>query len=302
MLAIICVAMILPLLQIVNNAEGDTQPEAPKWFVIQGLVENPLNLTYAELRDFPLLSEVTTLQCVETVIPGVTYNWTGVPLFCLLSMARVKPGGYREVIFNATDGYANSVPLETAMDPTSILALEANGTDLEQINDLASGHRVVFPCRWGYKWVRWVQQITVVDYVYKSYDEAIRPNCTMPSTEPPYKNFTATKWGQGYTYTVQALSNSPIESFGFANTQMVFNLPEPEESSGYFYVTFPKELMATPYQVTVGGNPVYYSQIEADSKVYIYFSYAHTAQTITIAQAQEISGQGGCPSKPLTVD
>lgn len=49
-------------------------------------------------------------------------------------MAKVIGGDYREVIFNASDGFSSSVTLETAMAPNSILALEADGTDLNNVH------------------------------------------------------------------------------------------------------------------------------------------------------------------------
>lgn len=304
-------ALVIPMLSTRYGIENFLQVvDAPEWFVIEGLVENPLNLTYAELWNFPLLSEVTVLECIGGGQGGasVTYNWTGVPLFYLLGLAKVIPGAYREVVFNASDGFSSSVLLKTAMDPTSILALEANGTDLEQINGFGSGYRVVFPCRWGYKWVKWVKQIVVVDYDYKGTyeqlgfsDEAVRPNCTMPFTDPQVQVFNATKLGE---YTVQALSNSSIESFRYeSDTQLVFDVSGPQENGGYLYVTFPEELLESPYQVYVNWNQVNYSQTFADGKVYLYFTYSHGTHTIVIEGASETAASlgGGCsgPQMPL---
>lgn len=288
--ALICIALIFPIFLTGYEVENDLHSvEAPEWFVIEGLVENPLNLTYAELWNFPFLSEVAMLECIGAGQGGisVTYNWTGVPLSYLLSMAKVIPGSYREVIFNATDGFSSSVRLKTAMDPTTILALEANGTDLEQIRGFGSGYRVAFPCRWGYKWVRSIKRIIVVDYEYKgTYEkvgfsnEAIRPNCTMPSTNPPIQTFNVNTLKE---YTVKALSNSLIESFSFeSDGRMIFNVNGPEETSRYFYVEFPKELLTSPYQVYLDQNPIKYSQTEADGNIYLYFTYIHGAHTIQI--------------------
>ncbi len=310
MSVILCITLILPVFLTRYEMENDLQSvEAPEWFVIEGLVEEPLNLTYAELWNFPLLSEVTMLHCVGSgeppYGPSVIYNWTGVPLFYLLSMAKVTPGTYREVVFNATDGFSSSVLLETAMHSSTILALESNGTDLEQMSGFGSGYRVVLPCRWGYKWVKWIRQIVVVDYDYKGTyeryglsDEAIHPNCTMPSTYPPLHTFNVTKPVQ---YKVQALSNSSIESFSFeSNTQLIFNVAGPEETSGYFYVAFPKELLTGPYHVTVDRNLIRYSQTKTDRKVYLYFTYAHSTHTIIIEGESETttSPGGGCLSMP----
>jgi len=298
--AITCMMFIFPTflndLEIETNVQSvEGRSQVPEWFVITGLVENPLNITYAELRNFPQVSEVTMLECAGSgggVGWGVTYNWTGVPLFYLLSRAKVIPGTYREVVFDATDNFSSSVLLETAMHATTILALEANGTDLEQIGGFGSGYRVVFPCRWGYKWVKWINQITLVDYDYKGTyeqvgysDEAIRPNCTMPSTDPPTQTFNATKFADGdpEEYFVQVLSNSSIESFSFeSDNRMTFNVTGPEQTSGYFYVSFPKELLASPYQIYVDQNPAKYSQTDVDDHIYLFLTYNHSVVTIEI--------------------
>lgn len=195
-------------------------------------------------------------------------------------------GAYRKVVFNATDGFSSSVPLETAMQPNSILAFEANGTDLENLTGLGSGYRVVFPCLWGYKWVKWIKQIIIVDYDYKGRyeslgysDEAIRPNCAMPLTVPQLQTFDVTGPSN---YTVKALSKSPIESFSYADTQLFFGIAGIEEASGYFFVTFQKELLATPYSASANQTPVSCYLIDYGDEVYLYFTYPSGTQTITV--------------------
>lgn len=295
------IALIFPAVWTALNSENDLQSFGPsEWFTIEGLVENPLNLTYAELKSFPLVSEVATLQCVGQI--NVTYNWTGVPLFHLLNLAKVVSGGYREVVFNATDDFSSSIRLETAMDPTTILALEANGTDLEQVRGFGSGYRVVLPCMWGYKWVKWIEQITVVDYDYKGTyehlgypDEAIRPYCTMPLINPPLQNFSATKIVE---YRIQALTNSSIEHFSFkANTWLIFNITGPTETTGYFYVIFPRDLLAKPYKIFIDRHPIMFSQADVNGRIYLYFTYNHSSHTIEIegSPVNSICGGGRPP-------
>lgn len=280
---------------------------APEGFTIEGLVENPIYITYAELQTFPLLSETTILQCVGLGEGGakVNYNWTGVPLFYLLSMAKVTRGAYREVIFNATDGFTSSIPLEDAMNPTTIIALYANGTNLEQIKGLGSGYRIVLPCRWGYKWVKWVKQMIVVDYDYKGYyeeagysDDAFRPNSTMPSTSPPFQSFNVTSYGQ--EYTVQMLTNSSLESFTFEYARLKFKFSGLEGTSGYLYVAFQKELFEEPYQVYIDGNPVSYHQTDTYQKTYLYLAFTNSNHTITI-EGLSATGNGpmGGTRRPL---
>lgn len=291
---ILCIALLHLTPSVRFQVESDSSSvEAPEWFIIEGLVENPLNLSYSELWNFPIISEVTTLQCIGSgqppYGPSITYNWTGVPLSYLLSMAKVIPGDYIEVVFNATDGFSSSIMLDVAMHPTTILALEANGTDLEQIIGFGSGYRVVLPCRWGYKWVKWIKQITVIDYDYKGTyeqwglsDEAIRPNCTMPMTDPPIRTFNATPAEEDI---VQVLSNSSIEVFSFMNGQITFNVSGQEEANGYVYVAFRNELLVAPYQVYVDENRLKFYQTETNGNAYLFFTYTHSAQYIELEVA-----------------
>jgi hypothetical protein len=296
---ILCVILVSPIVIIYYQKEYDASASGwlSAWFTVEGLVENPLNLTYAELFNFPMISEVVTLECVGSGQGGysITYNWTGVPLFYLLNMAKVIPGDYREVVFNATDGFSSSILLETAMHPYIILALKANGTDLTMMQGFGSGYRVVVPCRWGYKWVTWIKQIIVVDYDYKGTyeqvgfsDEALRPNCTLPSTNPPTSTFNLTETdGQ----TAQVLSNSSVDYFNFdLDGQITFNITGPENTSGYFYITFPSNLMISPYQVYVDDNLVKYYMTNTNNNVYIYFAYTHSAHEIKIEGTKFVYG------------
>lgn len=286
-----CMMLISSLFLVENGLKTVfSTMETPSWLAIDGLVENPLNLTYASLWSLPLLSEVATLQCVGAGQggPSVTYNWTGVPLFYLLSMARVMTGAYRKVVFNATDGYSSSIPLATAMDPTTMLGLEANGTDLKLVGGLGGGYHIVLPSMWGYKWVSNVKDIIIVDYDYKGTyerlgysDEALRPNCPMPSTVPPLESFTAAN------YSVHALTNSLIESFSFDPDMLVgFNVSGLEQTDNYFYVSFPEELMRSPYQVYVDHNPIGQSRTDAKGNVYVVFTYANNASTVEIVHTR----------------
>lgn len=255
---------------------------------INGLVKNPLNITYAELKDFPLVSEVATLQCVGGGIRPLTLNWTGVPLFYLLSMAGVISGEYRKVVFNATDGFLGDILLSAAMEPTTILGLWGNGTDLTQIMDsFGNGYSIVLPCRWGYKWVKSVQQITVVDYDYKGtyerqgYDDTgIRATLKMPQTNPPFQNFTVINMDE---YEFRALSNSSVEFLGFNSFgRLAFDVSGQEGVDGYFYVIFPRGLLEEPYAVIVDEMAIDYIKTRVDANVYMFFTYAQDFHMVEI--------------------
>jgi hypothetical protein len=260
------------------QAEGvATIPLTPVPIAVSGLVENPLNFTYAQLASFPLLSEVAELECIGLGFGdpnlSVVYNWTGVPLFYLLSEAGVMSGA-NFVVFNAVDGYSSSITLEEAMDPHTILALEANGTELDMLTGFGSGwSRIVLPGRWGYKWVYWVDDIDLVGSLGSSYDPGLRPNCTMPATSPPVQTMNVTKCfsGDQTDYPIQVLSNSSMGSFSFvSDVVLTFYLSGTEASCEFFYLTFPQNLLTPPYTVSSNLGPIGCVQTFGDQNVFIY--------------------------------
>jgi hypothetical protein len=254
-----------------------TVPLTPVPIAITGLVENPLNLTYAQLASFPLLSETAELQCIGAGQGdqnlSVVYNWTGIPLLCLLSEARVMSGA-NFVVFNAVDGYSSSITLEEAMDPHTILALEANGTELDMLTGFGSGwSRIVLPGRWGYKWVYWVDDIAVVGSLGSPYDPGLRPNCTIPATSPPVQTMNVTKWftGDQTEYPIQVLSNSSMGGFSFvSDVVLTFYLSATVAGGEFFYLTFPQSLLTPPYTVSSNLGPIDCVQTFRDQNVFVY--------------------------------
>ena len=183
--AFLVVVSVILLNVFVVDTQAETE-SSPYDLQMSGLVEHPVNLTYSELLSFPMVSEVAVMKCVA----GWTqlYNWTGIPLFFLLNLTGVKSGAM-EVVFYASDGFSSSLTIERALHPTTLLALKANGTVLS--NSDGYPYRLVVPCKYGYKWVKWITKIKVIDYDYKGTwesmgysDEADVPDCTFPSTTP----------------------------------------------------------------------------------------------------------------------
>ena len=134
---------------------------------VTGLVDNPLVLTYEDLLSFPSVTQITHLYCM----PGYegTGEWTGVPLKDILEMA-----GYREsavsVVFYAADEYDSSITLEKALQEDTILAYKMNGVVLPKEHGYPL--RLVVPDKVGYKWVKWIVKIELVDYEYTGFWES----------------------------------------------------------------------------------------------------------------------------------
>jgi DMSO/TMAO reductase YedYZ molybdopterin-dependent catalytic subunit len=135
---------------------------------VAGLVDTPLVLTYEDIMSMSSVTQVTYLYCM----PGYegTGEWTGVPLKYVLEKA-----GYADatvsVIFHAADEYTSSIPLETALLDDTLLAYEMNGVVLPEEHGYPL--RLVVPGKVGYKWVKWIVKIELVDYEYEGYWESM---------------------------------------------------------------------------------------------------------------------------------
>ncbi|MFX0035739.1 MAG: molybdopterin-dependent oxidoreductase [Candidatus Hermodarchaeota archaeon] len=134
---------------------------------ITGNVQNPLIFSYDNFTDLPTISMKVTHQC--TSIPLGTGIWRGVPLEYLLNLIEPGPGAI-EVVFFAVDSYTSSLTIEEIIEYDVFLAYEINGVPLPP--DHGFPLRVVAPYHVGYKWVKFVERIEIVNYDYKGFFES----------------------------------------------------------------------------------------------------------------------------------
>jgi len=101
---------------------------------IDGLVDNPMELTHDQLTALPASDGFYTLMCISNEIGGELWGnaaWRGVKLKDLLEQAGVHPDGFKAV-FTAADDYKDSVKLANALHPDALLAWEMNGAPLKK--------------------------------------------------------------------------------------------------------------------------------------------------------------------------
>ena len=125
--------------------------------VIDGLVEQPLSLTYQELLSRPQISEVVLLIC-----PGFFWDnaqWTGTPLGPLLEEAGLQEGA-KGVKFHSLDGYQSRLSLEEALAEGVFLAYQVNGESLPAEHGFPL--RLVARHQYGGRWVKWLGRIEVM--------------------------------------------------------------------------------------------------------------------------------------------
>jgi DMSO/TMAO reductase YedYZ molybdopterin-dependent catalytic subunit len=139
-------------------SEGQTTPAdiANYLLYINGLVNNPQYLSYAQILALP-----STTQTVEIACPGVIDEfdqWTGVPLSALLNAAGLLSDA-GEVTLTGADGYYITLPLESVLDKGVFLAYQINGQTLSE--DRGYPLRLVVTGSDGADWLRWVTNIEV---------------------------------------------------------------------------------------------------------------------------------------------
>jgi DMSO/TMAO reductase YedYZ molybdopterin-dependent catalytic subunit len=129
---------------------------------IDGLVDRPMELTYEQLTSLPASEGYYTLMCISNEIGGDLWgnaHWRGVKLKYLLEQAGVHADGVKAV-FSAVDDYKDSVKLERALHPGTLLAWEMNGAPLK--NEHGFPARLLIPGIYGMKNVKWLSGINIV--------------------------------------------------------------------------------------------------------------------------------------------
>jgi DMSO/TMAO reductase YedYZ molybdopterin-dependent catalytic subunit len=126
---------------------------------VTGLVEQPLSLHYDELRCLPKVTANPPLTCTG-IFEDFTdiANWSGVPLFEILKLARLLPQA-KSVSLISADGFKEDIPIEDALNPENFLAYEWEGQPIPVLHGFPV--RAVFPNKIGSFWVKWLVEIKV---------------------------------------------------------------------------------------------------------------------------------------------
>jgi len=135
---------------------------------IGGLVEQPVSLSYDELRALPHVEQVSTFHCVT----GWTVNdvhWGGVRIGDVLDRARPKASGHALRFVSMEVPYVDYLTMPQAALRDVMLAYEMDGKPLPQ--EHGAPVRLIIPEMYGYKNVKWLQGIDVVPQAVDGYWE-----------------------------------------------------------------------------------------------------------------------------------
>src|SRR5205823_4910349 len=138
---------------------------------VNGLVQNPATYRFQDLKGFNQIEQETTLMCISNGLDaGLISNavWKGMTLRDLIDPAGPMADAKRVRLFGV-DNYTDTIPLEKALDPATLLVWEMNG------HALADRHgyplRAIVPGYFGEKHVKWLTRIELTDDDTKGFYE-----------------------------------------------------------------------------------------------------------------------------------
>jgi DMSO/TMAO reductase YedYZ molybdopterin-dependent catalytic subunit len=141
--------------------------DVAKWTLrIHGLVDQPLQFTYGDIKRLPAIKEMLTLECIGNPPAGAAISnaeWTGVMLRPLLERAGV---GHKAVYvaMRGADGYSTGVPVDEIMRDENWLVYLMNGVPLPPVHGYPL--RLFIPGKYGVKQPKWLTEIEFVDHEF----------------------------------------------------------------------------------------------------------------------------------------
>jgi len=138
---------------------------------VNGLVQNPATYRFQDLKGFNQVEQETTLMCISNGLDaGLISNavWKGITLRDLIDPAGPMADAQRVRLFGV-DNYTDTIPLEKALDPTTLLVSAMNGVDLPHRHGYPL--RAIVPGYFGEKHVKWLTRIELTGDDAKGFYE-----------------------------------------------------------------------------------------------------------------------------------
>jgi len=133
---------------------------------ITGMVDHPIELSFADLLRLPLIEHDMTLVCVSNQVGGPyagNARWLGASLPALLRKAGIQRGA-DQVLSTGTDGMTISTAVDTIMDGRqALIAVGMNGQALPTEHGFPA--RMLVPGLYGYvSATKWVTELEVTTF------------------------------------------------------------------------------------------------------------------------------------------
>lgn len=138
---------------------------------VDGQVERPLELTYEQLLELPMIERDITLACVSNEVGGPyvsSARWLGVPFTEILDRVGVRPGVDQVFSYSSDSGYTCSTPYAAVSDGRdAMIAVGMNGEPLPDAHGFPA--RMVVPGLFGFvSATKWLQRIELTRYAERT--------------------------------------------------------------------------------------------------------------------------------------
>lgn len=145
----------------VLDASGTPYIDKANWkFSVVGLVEEPLEWTWAEFKALPRVQVFADMHCV-TRWSRLSNLWEGVSTREVLSRLKVKPNAQYVMVYGYDRGWSTNMPLEEFLKEDCLFADIHDG---EPIDDEHGGPlRLVIPSLYAWKSAKWVRGIEFIE-------------------------------------------------------------------------------------------------------------------------------------------
>ena len=151
---------------------GETDLPASSYILeIGGLVDKPLALDLTAIKSFPKVEQYATLACISNPVGGDLISTTlfqGIRLKDVLERAGLQAAAI-DLQFTCVDGYTESLPIASALDPRTLLCYAMGNQPLSQKH--GAPIRLYTPDRFGMKNPKWIIKIEAVADDYHGYWE-----------------------------------------------------------------------------------------------------------------------------------
>jgi DMSO/TMAO reductase YedYZ molybdopterin-dependent catalytic subunit len=139
-----------------------------KWkLTVDGLVESPLALSWADLGALPQVELEADFHCV-TGWSVLDLRLRGVRLETVLALARPLAESSHLMTYGS-DGYSTNLPLEEALKDDVLLVHEVEGKPLGR--ERGGPVRIMTPQLWAWKGAKWLNRIELLPHDRRGYWE-----------------------------------------------------------------------------------------------------------------------------------
>lgn len=181
----------------------DPRVNADLWHLeVNGLVQTPRTYRIQDLDALTQIDQETTLMCISNGLDaGLMSNavWNGIVLRDFIDPAGPLAGAQRVRLYGV-DNYTDTIPIDKALEPTTLLALKMNGESLSDRHGYPM--RAIVPGYFGEKHVKWLTRIEL--------------------TGPDAKGFYETQgWGPDFIVPTRSRIDVPDNESRFSLGQLV---------------------------------------------------------------------------------